>query len=90
MKKIVQVIFSDTKQQVWSTFENMAFEKDHIVLFGISTYVDYATPHIEEFGCDYDGNVVYNPHGFIYFDAVDRIDLICGEADYAIFEKALI
>lgn len=67
----------------------MAFEKDHIVVFGISTWVDRTTPYIEELGCDYDGDIAYNPRGFIYFEAVDRIEIICGEAGYVIFEKAL-
>lgn len=88
MKKIIQVIFSDTKQKMRSTFENVAFEKDHLALSGVATYVDWTTPYIEELGCDHDGDVVYNSRGFIYFDAVDRVEVIRDDLTSVIFEKS--
>lgn len=83
----IRITFSDTKETQEARFDLMRFDYDHIEFTNVSTYVDWTTPGINETGADADGDVVYNQIGIVYFDAVDRIEVIRDGTASVVFDK---
>lgn len=83
----IRVTFSDTKETQEARFDLMRFDSDHLELTNVFTYVDWTTPGIAEMGADADGDVVCNEIGIVYFDAVDRIEVIRDGTVSVVFDK---
>lgn len=70
---VIHVKFRDRPEVQTSRFGKLSVGLDRILLTSVNTYVDRNTPYIEETGCDFDGDIFFNPAGEVYFDACDRI-----------------
>lgn len=80
-----RVIFSDTKEERIASFDLMRFETDHLELTNVITETDLSSGE----NSDFDGDALPCgiEKGFIYFDAVDRIEVIRDGVVSVIFEK---
>lgn len=85
----VSVVFSDTKEARTSLVDSLQVKSGFLELENVRTYVDYSLySYLQETGCDFDGDIVFQPKGIIYFDAVDKVTVIKSEnEEQVIFEK---
>lgn len=70
----IRVIFSDTKEVQEAWFDVIRFDYDHVEL----TNVIYTT---------FDGAYDWIEKGIVYFEAVDRIEIIRDESTTVVFSK---
>lgn len=87
---IIRVKFRDRPETQTSRFRHLDLYQEFIRLTNVVTYVDQNTPHIEETGCDFYGDIFFNLIGEVYFDACDRIVVENDGKAVVIFDREAI